>query len=54
METIVIKMWRGLVDEVYSTSKDIEVVIINDDEDFDEETDFREERDVELPKYKIY
>ena len=54
METIVIKMSSGMVDEIYSTSKDIEAVIVVDDEDFDEDIDEYEQPDVELPKYRIY
>ena len=46
MKTIVIKTWRGLIDEVYSDDKDVEVIIINDD---DEGTP-----SVNLPPYKNY
>lgn len=46
MKTIVIKTWRGLVDEVYSEDKDVEVIILNDD---DEETIA-----VDMPPYKNY
>lgn len=53
METIVIKMWRGLVSEVYATSKDIEVVIVDDENDFDEDID-EKQPDVELPQHRVY
>lgn len=48
METIVIKVWRGLVSEVFATSSDIEVVVI------DEDVDESERPDVELPEHRIY
>ncbi len=48
METIVIKVWRGLVSEVFATRSDIEVVII------DEDVDKNEQPDVELPEHRIY
>ena len=46
METIVIKVRGGLVSDVYATSKDVEVIVI--DEDCDEQPD------VELPEHQVY
>ena len=54
METIVIKVWRGLVEEVYSTKEDIRVVIVDEDNDFDEDIDGNEQPAVELPTHRIY
>lgn len=48
METIVIKVWRGMVSEVYATSKDIDVVVI------DEDVPEPEQLDVELPEHRVY
>ena len=48
METIVIKVWRGMVSEVYATSKDIDVVVI------DEDVPETEQLDVELPEHRVY
>ena len=48
METIVIKVWRGMVSEVYATSKDIDVVVI------DEDVPETEQLDVELPEHQVY
>ena len=48
METIVIKVWLGMVSEVYATSKDIDVVVI------DEDVPETEQLDVELPEHRVY
>ena len=48
METIVIKVWRGMVSEVYATSKDINVVAI------DEDVPENEQPNVELPEHQIF
>lgn len=51
--TVVIKMFRGLVSEVFSDIEDIQVLIITDDDDLDEETD-GETEDAYLPPYQVY
>ena len=48
METIVIKVWHGMVSEVYATSKDVDVVII------DEDVPETEQPDVKLPEHRVY
>ena len=50
MNRIVIKVWGGLVSAVYSTDKDTEVTVI--DEDVPEEQEMNE--NIELPEYQVY
>ena len=49
MGRIVIKVWRGLVSEVYSSDMDTEVIVI--DEDVPEEQELAAE--IEMPEFKI-
>ena len=48
METVVIKVWRGMVVEAYATREDIDVVVI--DEDIPED----ERPEVEMPEHRVY
>ena len=48
MKTIVVKVWRGMVSEVYSDDPDTEVIII------DEDTDEPAPEDTELPTHRVY
>ena len=50
MNRIVIKVWGGLVSEVYSTDRDTEVTVI--DEDAPEEQELSES--IDLPEYQVY
>ena len=47
MNTVVIKVWRGMVSEVYATDKDTEVIVL--DEDAPDEMP-----EVELPEHQVY
>ena len=46
MANIVIKVWQGLVTEVYSDDKDTNVIVVDMDSDEEEKT--------ELPRYQVY
>lgn len=48
MHTILIKVWRGLVSEVYSDDPNTEVVVI------DEDVETTQPPEIELPKYRAY
>ena len=48
MHTIVIKVWRGLVSEVYSDDPDTEVVVM------DEDVETTQTLEIERPKYRVY
>lgn len=48
MHTIIIKVWRGLITEVYSDDPDTEVVVI------DEDVESTEAPEIELPKHRVY
>lgn len=48
METVVVRVWHGMVTEAYATSKDINVVVI--DEDIPED----ERPEVEMPEHRVY
>ena len=48
MHTIVIKVWRGLVSEVYSDNPDTEVAVI------DEDVETTQSPEIERPKYRVY
>ncbi|MEA5015014.1 MAG: hypothetical protein VB099_10675 [Candidatus Limiplasma sp.] len=48
MNRIVIKVWRGLVSEVYASDSDTEIIVI--DEDCDEE----QLTDTDLPAHRVY
>ena len=47
MKTIVIKVWRGMVAEVYSDDPDVSVTVLDEDAP-DAQTD------TPLPEHKIY
>ena len=47
MNTIVIKVWRGLVSEFYASDKDTEVIVL--DEDTPDEM-----LEIELPEHQVY
>ena len=46
MANIVIKVWQGLVTEVFSDDKETNVIVVDMDTD--------EEDAVELPRYQVY
>ena len=46
MHTIIIKVWRGLISEVYSDDPDTEVVVI------DEDVESTEAPEIELPEHR--
>ena len=48
MHTIVIKVWRGLVSEVYSDNPDTEVAVI------DEDVETTQTLEIELPEHRVY
>lgn len=48
MNRIVIKVWRGLVSEVYASDSDTEIIVI--DEDCDEELP----ANADLPAHEVY
>ena len=48
MHTIIIKVWRGLITEVYSDDPDPEVVVI------DEDVESTEAPEIELPAHRVY
>ena len=48
MHTIIIKVWRGLITEVYSDDPDTEVVVI------DEDIESTEAPEIELPEHRVY
>ena len=48
MHTIIIKVWRGLISEVYSDDPDTEVVVI------DEDVESTEAPELELPEHRVY
>lgn len=50
---IVIKVSGGMVQDVYSTDEDLEVIIIDQDSDVND-PEYLDIDDVELPEYKIY
>lgn len=51
MSKIVIKVWRGLVSEVYASDPNTEIVVI--DEDCDEDRD-EKLSDTQLPEHQVY
>jgi len=48
MKTIVIKVWRGMVSEVYADDRAVEVVII------DEDNNEQPTEGLELPPHRVY
>ena len=49
MHTIVIRVWRGLVPEVYSDDPNTEIVIPDEDR-----TDVEDIPQIELPAHQVY
>ena len=49
MHTIVIKVWRGLVSEVYSDDPNTEIVILDEDR-----TAVEDIPQIELPAHQVY
>ena len=49
MHTIVIKVWRGIVSEVYSDDPNTEIVILDEDR-----TDAEDIPQIELPAHQVY
>ena len=49
MHTIVIKVWRELVSEVYSDDPNTEIVILDEDR-----TDAEDIPQIELPAHQVY
>ena len=49
MLTIVIKVWRGIVSEVYSDDPNTEIVILDEDR-----TDAEDIPQIELPAHQVY
>ena len=49
MHTVVIKIWRGMVTDVYSDDPNTDVIVL--DEDCDENV---ESFEIQLPKHRVY
>ncbi len=49
MHTIFIKVWRGIVSEVYSDDPNTEIVILDEDR-----TDAEDIPQIELPAHQVY
>lgn len=58
MNKVVIKVWRGMVSEVYASDPDTDITVIDEDcgeygdEDCDE--DRGEAEEIELPEHQVY
>ena len=47
MNRVVIKVWRGLLSEVYATDKDTEIIVLDEDDPDDCP-------EVQIPEHQVY